>query len=120
MKVTEKVSILIVAAALIGGAYAYFNTPPTMESRYNTTSTMWSIFDYKCPLNITVPETEATHYSVETPQYMYPITDYYAIKPIPDTGIITITRTSEHRVTVYFWDLQENGLYRLIEMGVYQ
>ena len=97
----------------------YAKEQRSKDHEYNTTSTLWHV-SYKNPLNITVLETEATHYSVETPQYIYPIKDYYTVKTIPDTGIIQITRDSEHKVIVYFWGLQENGLYRLIEMGVYQ
>jgi len=65
-------------------------------------------------LNVTVTNTEATHYTLDTPGGLCIIPGIYDTKMIPENRIIPLQLDSGFRI--YYWVLQENGNFRLIEM----
>jgi len=121
MKDGVKFGIFIVAILFVAIGINYLYPPEANEiiGMPNMTFITWGYED-KYTLNITAPE-GSTHYDVQVgSSYIYLGENYYDLKPIPENRIIEIHRTGPHQTKICYWVLQENGLYQLIEMGVYQ
>jgi len=67
--------------------------------------------------NITVPEINATHYCFVTPTGFLIDTTLYEFKQIPECHIIPVPFYG--KMQIHYWSLEENGLYRLVYVGVY-
>ena len=114
--------VIFFTALLLGAVGFNYLFPSNFDETLgmpNMTTFTWG-YEEKYSLNITAPD-GPTHYEVQMESsYIYLGENYYDLKPIPENRVINVHRTDPHQVKICYWVQQENGLYRLIEMGVYQ
>jgi len=113
---------LIIFVIIIGSCLGIFascsityNPKPGESSNF----TLGAVFsEHPIVLNVTVTNIEVTHYTVDTPGGLCIIPGIYDTKMIPENRIIPMQIDSGFRI--YYWVLQDNGNFRLIEMEVTQ
>ena len=94
-----------------------FPTPPQKQPFVNYGDLDFTL-TYPILLNVAVKNNESTHYTIDTPGGLCIVPGIYDTKEIPKNRIIPIQLDSGFRL--YYWVLQDDGNYRLIEMEGHQ
>ncbi len=116
---------LLAVILLIGGYIAVQSIKPTentYDSKENVNfSSITFLPGYKFPLEITVPDINITHYSVLlSSEHIYLDKGYYDVKTVPQSREIVVHRSTQHQISILYWEQDVSGIYILISMGVYE
>jgi len=108
--------VVMIVGSCLGIMAVYsttYNPKPGESSNFTSGASEYSMHR-PILLNVTVTNTEATHYIIDTPGGLCIIPGIYDTKLIPENRIIPMPIDSGFRI--YYWELQDNGNFRLIEM----